>query len=151
MGGSWLSSGRPSLGAASGALSAGIGLLRFRPPGEVMRDAVALGVAAIPEGLPLVSTAALVQSMRRLRERGMLVRRVASAETLGSVTVVCADKTGTLTQNDMRLECLDLGRGTLPIEHVTASPEKPLEDPATLALTAAILNSDVDVEEHAAA
>ncbi len=134
------------LGAGAGLFSATLGLLRFQPVGQVLRDAVALGVAAIPEGLPLVSTAALVQSMRRLRERGMLVRRIASAETLGSVTVVCADKTGTLTRNEMRLECLDLGRGSLPLEELRAAPGKPLEDPPTLALLAAVLNSDVDVE-----
>ena len=52
----------------------------------------------------MVSTAALVRSMQRMRRRGMVVRRLASAETLGGVTVVCADKTGTLTRNDMRLE-----------------------------------------------
>jgi Ca2+-transporting ATPase len=133
-------------GAASGAVVAALGLLRGRPPGRVLSQAVALGVAAIPEGLPVVSTAALVRSMQRLRERGMIVRRVASAETLGGVTVVCADKTGTLTWNDMRLEVLELGAGLLPAEGLRADPEKALEDPVTLALAAAVLNSDVDVE-----
>src|SRR5262249_60035539 len=81
-----------------------------RNPVEILRDTVALGVAAIPEGLPVTATAALVRAMARMRERGIVVRRLATAETLGGVTVVCTDKTGTLTENDMRLEAVWLGR-----------------------------------------
>ncbi len=133
-------------GAGAGVLSAGLGLLRLRPLGEVLGNAVALGVAAIPEGLPVVSTAALVRSMQRMRESGMVVRRLVSAETLGGVSVVCADKTGTLTRNEMRVEALDLGRGRIDPASVTAESEKLFEDPGTLVLAASILNSDVDVQ-----
>ncbi len=135
-------------GAGSGLAAAALGALRFRPLGEIVGDASALAVAAIPEGLPVISTAALIRSLQRLRERGMVVRRLVSAETLGAVTVVCADKTGTLTLNDMRLEVLDVGRGAVDIETVRADPEKLFEDPATLMLAAAVLNSDIELQHH---
>ena len=135
-------------GVAAGVASACIGLLRGRPLNQVVRSAIALGVAAIPEGLPIVSTAALVRSMQRMRRRGMVVRRLASAETLGGVTVVCADKTGTLTRNDMALEVIDLGYGEIDPAGVKAVPAKLFADGPTLALVAAVLNSDVDVQQN---
>ncbi len=134
-------------GVGAGIANVAVGMLRGRPVVSLLRSAVALGVAAIPEGLPVVSTAALVRSMERMRERGMVVRRVASAETLGSVTVVCADKTGTLTCNDMRLDVIDLGAGPIDPAAVRARPDKLFGDPLTLLLAAAILNSDVDVQK----
>ena len=135
-------------GVGAGVASACVGVLRARPLGQVMRNAIALGVAAIPEGLPIVSTAALVRSMQRMRRRGMVVRRLASAETLGGVTVVCADKTGTLTQNDMTLEVIDLGDGPIAPASVRAMPDRLFSDGPTLALAAAVLNSDVDVHRN---
>ncbi len=132
-------------GAASGAAAATIAILRRRSPSVALRDAVALGVAAIPEGLPIVSTSALLQSMKRLRERGMVVRRLVSAETLGGVTVVCADKTGTLTQNVMRVEEFDIGRGAIDVESLQVEPEKLFDDPPSLTLAGAALNCDVEL------
>jgi P-type Ca2+ transporter type 2C len=122
-----------------------VGLVRRQPLVGVLRGAVALGVAAIPEGLPVVATAALVQSMNRMRRDGMVVRRVAAAETLGGVTVVCADKTGTLTQNEMRLEVMDLGSQEIRARQFSADPENPLGDAQSRLLAAGILNSDVDI------
>jgi Ca2+-transporting ATPase len=133
-------------GVGAAAAAAAAGLLRGRPLRRVADNAVALAVAAIPEGLPVVSTAALVQSMSRLRGRGMVVRRLVSAEALGGVTVVCADKTGTLTRNEMRLACLDVGGGPIEAAGLRADPGKVLEDPVSLALAASVLNSDVEVE-----
>ncbi len=127
-------------------LTGAAGLLHGRPVTDVLRGTVALGVAALPEGLPLVATAALVRSMQRLHARGMVVRRVASAEALGGVTVICADKTGTVTLNEMELEVLDLGEGPLSPQQVRAQPERLFAHPPTLALAAALLNSDVDVQ-----
>ena len=135
-------------GVGAGVASAAVGVLRARPIAQVMRSAIALGVAAIPEGLPVVSTAALVRSMQRMRARGMVVRRIASAETLGGVTVVCADKTGTLTQNAMALEVIDLGDGPIDPHELRAVPDRLFDDGPTLALAAAILNSDVDVQRN---
>ena len=128
---------------ASSVVVAGAGLIRRRRSSEVLRGAVALGVAAIPEGMPVTVTASLVRAMGRMRGAGVVVRRTSAVETLGGVTVICADKTGTLTENHMRLETLDAGGQRIPAERLRADPARLFEDPVTLALAAAILNSDV--------
>ncbi len=136
------------IGIAAAGVTAAAGIVRRQPLVGLMRGAVALAVAAIPEGLPVVATAALVRSMGRMRKEGMIVRRVAAAETLGGVTVVCADKTGTLTMNEMRLEVLDLRDHQVSAAHVTADGHDPLGNSASRLLTAAVLNSDVDIQTN---
>ncbi len=84
-------------------LVAVIGLLRGADGLEVLMSAVSLAVAAVPEGLPAVVTVALAGGVNRMSERGVLVRRLASVETLGCATVICTDKTGTLTTGRMTL------------------------------------------------
>jgi P-type Ca2+ transporter type 2C len=103
-----------SLGSAVGVV--GLGFLGGRPVQEAAKGAVALGVAAIPEGIPTAGTTALALASRKLKERGIVIRRLAAAETLGVVSAVCADKTGTLTLNRMRVEELFLpGEGEIEV------------------------------------
>ena len=111
----------------------------------MIRTGIALAVAAIPEGLPVVVTSALVRAMHRMRREGIVVRRASAVETLGGVTVVCADKTGTLTRNDMELDRLELADGPADLDRLRADRDVLPEDPAALALAAAVLNSEVEV------
>ena len=81
----------------------GLGLARGEPWTSALLGAVSLAMAAIPEEFPMVLTLFLSVGAWRLAERGMLVRRLASVETLGSTTVICTDKTGTLTRGEFQL------------------------------------------------
>jgi len=89
------------LGMAVGIVSIGISLLRGRASLDMLNSNVTLAVAAIPEGLPTVATSALALGIRRLRRRHAAVRRIDAVESLGAITSICLDKTGTLTFNRM--------------------------------------------------
>ncbi|BCX19050.1 MAG: ATPase [Geminicoccaceae bacterium] len=88
-----------------------VGLLRGLGLAPMASTAVSLAVAALPEGLPAVATTTLALGVGRMREKGVLVRKLAAIETLGSVQVLCFDKTGTLTQNRMAVAAVGLGSG----------------------------------------
>ncbi|MEV0132533.1 HAD-IC family P-type ATPase [Dactylosporangium sp. NPDC050688] len=107
----------PAAGAAAVALLA-TGLLRGRLA-ESINSSVALAVAAIPEGLPFIATAAELSASRRLSERNILVRDPRSMEALGRIDVICFDKTGTLTEGRIALRTLSDGRVQVPTERLT--------------------------------
>ncbi len=84
----------------------GVGLIGGKPILEMFETSIALAVAAVPEGLSIVATLALAQGMLRLARRNVIVRKLSAVETLGGTTVICTDKTGTLTQNKLEVEAL---------------------------------------------
>jgi cation-transporting P-type ATPase I len=88
---------------AGGATVAGLALARRAPLRQAVSDGVAIAVAAVPEGLPLVATLAQLAAAQRLSRRGALVRTPRAVEALGRVETVCFDKTGTLTENRLRV------------------------------------------------
>lgn len=108
---------------AVGVVTFGVGLLRGASMFGVFQAAIALAVAAVPEGLPAAVTIVLAIGVSRMARRRAIIRKLPAVETLGSTSVICTDKTGTLTENQMTVQLVVAGGRTYVVEGSGYEPQ----------------------------
>ncbi|MFH1340614.1 MAG: cation-transporting P-type ATPase [Pseudomonadota bacterium] len=133
-----------------------VGLYSGKPTFLMVETAIALAVAAIPEGLPIVATLALARGMLRMARHNALVENLSAVETLGSTTLILTDKTGTLTENRMEVERILTPSGDFSVDHLHAAilkggnPVDPTTDPGLMrALLVGVLCSNAEYDNQA--
>lgn len=104
---------------------AAVGLLVGQEPQIMIETAIALGVAAIPEGLPIVATIALARGMYVMSKKNVLINKLQAVETLGATGVIFTDKTGTLTENHMNLRSVSTPAGDFQLEEKNSNGNEP--------------------------
>ena len=127
------------------AAVAGAGLLAGRPLLLMVETGIALAVAAIPEGLPIVATVALAHGMWIMLQRNAYIRRLSAVETLGATTLICTDKTGTLTENQMTARHLALADETVDLRESVQEDNQRLQD----AIEVGVLCNGAELNEEA--
>ncbi|SEO90353.1 Ca2+-transporting ATPase [Halogranum amylolyticum] len=136
------------------------GWLRGQDLFLMIETAIALAIATVPEGLPIVATLVLARGMWRMADRNALVTNLASVETLGSTTIICTDKTGTLTENRMTVAEYELANGTVEVtgtgletegtfEHGGEERDEPQDPVVREALEVGVLCNNASVTEQA--
>lgn len=133
------------------AIILGAGVVAGKELTEMLMMAIALSVASIPEGLPAVVTTSLGLAVQRMANRNALIRKLPSAETLGACTVICSDKTGTITHNEMTVKKIYVDRDVIEVTGSGYNPDGIMSvktKDLPLLLEIGVLNNDAKIYEE---